>query len=92
MTRPTHYSSREIGRGNSALSATPQTGWSALSVWSSASLVAGVMLLTILIILLILALLGGGWGYGRYGYVSLSPLAIIIIILLVLWLTGSLTV
>jgi hypothetical protein len=47
-------------------------------------------LLIILIILLVLALAGGGWGYGRYGAVSLSPLGIIIIILLLLWLTGNL--
>jgi hypothetical protein len=32
----------------------------------------------------------GGWGYGRYGAVGLSPAAIILIILVILLLTGNL--
>jgi hypothetical protein len=40
----------------------------------------------------LLALAGGGWGYGRYGAVSLSPLAIIVILLIILWLSGNLVV
>ena len=44
----------------------------------------------LLIVLLILALAGGGRGYNRYGYASLSPLAVLLIIFVVLWLTGSL--
>jgi hypothetical protein len=34
---------------------------------------------------------GGGWGYGRYGAVGLSPAAIVLIILVILLLTGNLT-
>jgi hypothetical protein len=41
------------------------------------------MLTILLINLLVIALAGGGWGYGRYGSVGLSPAAIILIILLV---------
>ena len=48
------------------------------------------MLTLILVVLLIFLLLGGGAGYGRYGYVGLSPAAVILIVLLVLWLTGNL--
>ena len=42
-----------------------------------------------LTILLVIALAGGGWGYGRYGSVGLSPAAIILDILLILLLTGN---
>src|SRR5262245_60719900 len=45
-------------------------------------------MITILVILLILALLGGGFGYGRFGALGMSPAAIIVIILIVLALSG----
>ncbi len=50
------------------------------------------MLLTILIVLLVLSLAGGGWGYSRYGFTSLSPAGIVLIAVVVLWLTGHLWV
>jgi hypothetical protein len=37
----------------------------------------------------VIALAGGGWGYGRYGAVGLSPAAIVLIILVILLLTGN---
>ena len=40
------------------------------------------MLTILLIILLVIALAGGGWGYGRYGAVGLSPAGIFLIVLL----------
>jgi hypothetical protein len=46
------------------------------------------MLLTIIVILLVVALIGGGWGYGTYGWPSLSPVAVILIVLVVLYFTG----
>lgn len=48
------------------------------------------VMLTILVILLILALLGGGFGYGRYGAVGLSPALIVGLILIVMLFTGRL--
>jgi hypothetical protein len=50
------------------------------------------MILTILIVLLVLSVLGGGWGYSRFGYASLSPVGVVLIVVLVLWLTGHLSV
>ncbi|HKG27532.1 MAG TPA: hypothetical protein VKB01_00230 [Thermomicrobiales bacterium] len=44
------------------------------------------MLTILLIILSVVALASGGWGYGRYKAVGLSPAAVILIILL---LTGN---
>lgn len=48
------------------------------------------MLTILLIVLLVMALAGGGFGYGRYGAVGLSPAGILLIILAVMFFTGHL--
>lgn len=45
-------------------------------------------MLIFLVILLVLAVLGGGWGYSRYGYASVSPLGVVLVLFLVLYFTG----
>jgi len=42
----------------------------------------------LLIVLLVVALAGGGWGYSRYGYASLSPLGLVLVVCLLLYFTG----
>jgi len=48
------------------------------------------MLLIILVVLFVLAVGGGGWGYSRYGYASISPLGILLVVVALLYFTGNL--
>jgi hypothetical protein len=48
------------------------------------------MLLTMLVLAFLIALLGGGFGYRRYGYASISPLGVVIVVAIVLFLLGYL--
>lgn len=48
------------------------------------------MLTFIVVIVILLALGGGGWGYGRYGWIGMSPAGLVLAVLAVLYLTGNL--
>lgn len=48
------------------------------------------MLLAVLIMLLVFSLLGGGWGFERFGFGSITPLGLIFFLLFILWLAGQL--
>ena len=46
-------------------------------------------MLTLLLVVLLVLPIAGGWGFGRYGYASLSPAGLVLLVLLVLRLTGN---